>query len=207
MPPGRLKLLLAPPFWRWLSGSWRCDETTVPAGPGPRPVIFACLHRDILPAIRFCRPAQPVLLVSRSPDGEILVRTLAREGFGFVRGSTGSGGRAGFVGLLRALRAGRHVGVAVDGPRGPFGTVHPGALQLARRSGASIVPLTWDGRGAVRLATWDRTRVPLPGARFALRAGEPLSVAADADEPQLAALREELARRLGVGREVDHGDP
>ena len=186
MPLQRLKLLLAPPVWRLLTASWRCNAT--PRGPRPSdgPVIFACLHRDILPAIHYCRPARPTLLVSKSPDGAILIDTLARDGYGFVRGSTGHDGREGFVGLLRTLREGRHVGVAVDGPKGPFGHVHPGALQLARRSGAPIVPLTVSGRGCVRLDTWDRTVVPLFWARLAVRAGEPMHVPADADAGQLA---------------------
>ena len=207
MPLGRLKLWLAPVAWRLLSGGWRCNATALAAGPVPHPVIFACLHRDILAAIRYCRPARPTLLVSKSPDGQILIRTLAREGYGFVRGSTGHDGHEGFVGLLRTLRAGRHVGVAVDGPRGPFGHIHPGALQLARRSGAPIVPLTVSGEGCRNLQTWDRTLVPLPWARLTVTAGEPVPVAADADPAELDRLSELLARRLGSLPEDDLGDP
>jgi lysophospholipid acyltransferase (LPLAT)-like uncharacterized protein len=205
VPLQRLKLVLAPPVWRLLTASWRCNETPLAPLPPDGPVIFACLHRDILPAIRYCRPARPALMVSKSPDGAILIGTLRREGYGFVLGSTGHDGREGFVGLLRTLREGRHVGVAVDGPKGPFGHVHPGALQLARRSGASIVPLTVSGRGCLHLDTWDRTVVPLFWARLTVRAGPVLSVPADADLEQLEACRHELSRRLGVGpRKEDH---
>jgi lysophospholipid acyltransferase (LPLAT)-like uncharacterized protein len=200
VPLQRLKLLLAPPLWRLLTASWRCNATPLGATAPGGPVIFACLHRDILPAIHYCRPARPTLLVSKSPDGAILIDTLARDGYGFVRGSTGHDGREGFVGLLRTLREGRHVGVAVDGPKGPFGHVHPGALQLARRSMAPIVPLTVSGRGCLRLDTWDRTVVPLFWARLVVQAGEPVQVPADADAGQLAACQQELAHRLGVER-------
>ena len=203
MTIARLEHLAAPPAWRMLSRSWSCNTTE----PRDGAVIFACLHRDILPAIRYCRPARPVLLVSQSADGQILTRTLVRDGFGFVRGSTGHGGREGFVGLLRVLRAGRSVGMAVDGPRGPFGHVHDGALQLARRSGAAIIPLTVTGRGCVQLKTWDRTLVPLPWARLDVRAGEPLTVPADADAEALAHLRSTLAWSLGLEPEVDRADP
>jgi len=201
MALARLKLALAPVGWRGLAATWRCNAA--PAGGGP--TIFACLHRDILPAIRYCRSARPTLLVSKSPDGQILAHALGREGYRFVRGSTGHDGREGFVGLLRTLRAGGSVGVAVDGPRGPFGTVHPGALQLARRSGAPIVALTVEGRGCIQLGTWDRTRVPLPGARLRVVAAPPLHVSADADPAALAAARGQLARLLGVAGEGDHG--
>ncbi len=199
MPLQRIKLALAPPIWRGLSRSWRINPTSRPASDPDGPVVFACLHRDILPAICHCRPARPALLVSKSDDGEILIRTLRPDGFRFVRGSTGHDGREGYVGLLRELRVGHHVGVAVDGPRGPYGHVHPGALQLARRAERPIVPLTVHGRGCVHLRTWDRTVVPLPRGRLEVRAAEPLAVPLDADADELARLAAVLTRALMGG--------
>lgn len=196
----RLKLTLAPPAWRLLTASWRCNETCLAPRSPEGPVIFACLHGDILPAIRYCRPAAPVLLVSKSPDGVILERTLARDGYGMARGSTGHDGHEGFVAMLRALRDGRHVGVAVDGPRGPQGHIHDGALQLARLSGAPIVPLTVTGTGCVHLGTWDRTLVPLPWARLEVWAGAPVAVPKDAGPRALDECRDLLAARLGCVR-------
>ncbi len=169
MAAGRLVRALAPVAWRAWTGTWRCNEA--PAGR-PGPLIYACLHRDILPAIRYCRPVGPTLLVSKSPDGQILARVLGREGFRFVRGSTGHDGREGYVGLLRVLRAGGVVGVAVDGPRGPFGHVHPGALQLARRSGAPIVALTITGRRCLRLRRRSaQAMAPVPCSEARSRTG------------------------------------
>jgi hypothetical protein len=199
----RLKLVLGPLGWRLLKDT--CRHRTTPLAPGPLadPVIFACLHRDILPAMLYCRAARPYLLISKSPDGEILVRTLGGGGFGFVRGSTGHAGHEGFVGLLRALRAGHHVGVAVDGPRGPSGRIHDGVLQLARRAQVPILPLVARCRRPLILSTWDRTRVPLPFSAFAIHAGEPLRIAPDTDESALEVARRLLAERL----EVPDGNP
>jgi lysophospholipid acyltransferase (LPLAT)-like uncharacterized protein len=194
-----MKLALAPPVWRLVSHSWRLEPTRRLADDPAGPVVFACLHRDILAAICYCRPARPALLVSKSDDGQILMRTLARDGFRFVRGSTGHDGREGYVGLLRELRAGHHVGVAVDGPRGPFGHVHPGALQLARRAGVPIVPLTVTGRGCVQLRTWDRTVAPLPWARLTVTAQAPIIVPPEADADTIARLTAELATVLTSG--------
>lgn len=196
MPRQRLKLALAPPMWRWLAGSWQINLTARRDGDPQGPVIFACLHRDILPAIRHCQPAGPALLVSKSDDGQILIRTLAPDGFRFVRGSTGHDGREGYVGLLRELRGGHHVGVAVDGPRGPFGHVHPGALQLARRAAVPIVPLTVRARRCVRLNTWDRTVVPWPRARVEVTVHPELNVPPDADPSALETLSGRLAATL-----------
>jgi lysophospholipid acyltransferase (LPLAT)-like uncharacterized protein len=198
VPLQRLKLALAPPIWRLISRSWRLQTTDRTDGDPAGPVIFACLHRDILAAIVHCRPARPALLVSKSDDGQILTRTLADDGYRFARGSTGHDGREGYVALLRQLRAGRHVGVAVDGPRGPFGHVHPGALQLARRAGVGIVPLSVRARPCLQLKTWDRTVLPLPWARIEVAAGAELRIDRDATNEQLADLARRLAAALGV---------
>ncbi len=196
----RLKLGLGPAGWRLLAVTCRHRTTSLAPGPVAEPVIFACLHRDILPAMLYCRSARPHLLISKSDDGEILVRTLGRCGFGFVRGSTGHAGHEGFVGLLRALRNGQHVGVAVDGPRGPSGRVHDGVLQLAKRAQAPILPLVARCRGPLVLSTWDRTRVPLPFSAFAVDDKPPVLVAADADDAALEAARRLLGERLEVAR-------
>lgn len=198
MPLQRLKLALAPPLWRLISRSWRLPVTARTDGDPTGPVIFACLHRDILPAIMHCRPARPALLVSKSDDGQILIHTLAGDGYRFARGSTGHDGREGYVALLRQLRAGHHVGVAVDGPRGPFGHIHPGALQLARQAGVGIVPLSVRARPCLQLGTWDRTVLPLPWARIEVVVGQELRIDRGATNEQLADLARSLAAALGV---------
>lgn len=194
-----LKLALAPLGWRILTGAWRLSATGVPL-PEAGPWIYACLHRDILPAIVHVRSSRPVLLVSNSPDGEILVRTLGQRGYGFVRGASGDDGGRAFVLLKQALAAGRHVGIAVDGPEGPYGVVQPGALRLAQVAGVPIVPLRAEARRAKVLATWDRTVVPWPGSRILMERGRPLRVPPDAGAADLDRARNELAAFL-TGRE------
>ncbi len=193
MGPQGLKLLLAPPLWNMLSASLR-----VPALPErfiapDRPCIFACLHRDILGSILFVRPARPYLLVSGSDDGRILVRTLGQRHFRYVRGATGENGGRALVALRKVLDAGHSIGLAVDGPKGPFGTIQPGGLQLARLTGATLVPLRPRFRPCRVLKTWDRTIVPYPFARFEMEVGPVQTVAPNADEPRLKELQAQLA--------------
>ena len=214
MSVAALKLLLARPAWRLVTATVRCNTSSLAPRPTEGPVIFACLHRDILPAILYVRPARPYLLVSRSLDGELLVRALGPEGIGFVRGATGEAGASpAFRGLLDVLMDGANVGVAVDGPRGPFGHVRHGVLQLARRSGASVVPLVARVSRARQLGTWDYTVVPYPFARAVVEAAEPVAVPSAADDVTLAACRRLLRRRLGIlaaetpGEEDERGDP
>ncbi len=191
-----LKLALAPLGWALLRRTVRVD-----APPAAGPCIYACLHRDILPAILHVRPVRPVLMVSSSPDGDILVRTLGERDFGFVRGSGEEHGGRAFLALCRLVEEGRSAGLAVDGPKGPFGQVRDGVILLARRTGVPIVPLRAQVRGAVSLDTWDRTVVPLPLGRIRMVAGPPLTVARDADEKETARVRSALQACFGLGEE------
>lgn len=195
------KMSLAPLVWTAYCALTDVPESVSPR-PGDPPLIYACLHRDILPAIRHLRPVHPVLLVSLSPDGDILVRTLGQDAYGFVRGSTGSGGGRALAGLRRCLEEGRSVGLAVDGPKGPFGRVQEGVLHLARLTGRSIQPLRIRATGACHLRTWDRTLVPLPWGRVTVVPGNRLQVLPGATEPDLEAVRRDLERFLGDGDHV-----
>jgi lysophospholipid acyltransferase (LPLAT)-like uncharacterized protein len=200
----KIKLGLAPLLWRALRASVRLGAGRGAGTSGP--VIFACLHRDIIPALLHVRPARPHLLVSRSPDGDILIDTLGRDGFGFVRGSTGNQGRRAFVALLRALRDGHSVGIAVDGPKGPFGEIRSGVIQLSRRSGRPIVPLRVEPGRHRELATWDRTILPLPLSRVTVHEVDALVVPADAGTAEFAEWRHRLAEALLVAP-PRHGRP
>ncbi|MFH1845773.1 MAG: DUF374 domain-containing protein [bacterium] len=191
-----LKLLLAPLSWRLLVTTVRLRGTAAEAGFSDNPVIFACLHRDMLPALLYVRSANPTLLVSRSGDGDILRRTLLRDGFGFVRGSTGNEGSRAFRRLLNTLRQGRSIGLAVDGPKGPFGEVYEGVIQLSRLARRPIVPLVLAPGSYWKLGTWDQTIVPRPFENMTVLAGEQLQVEPEADAAAVTRWQRRLAAAL-----------
>ncbi len=202
MGPQGLKLRLAPALWRLLAATVRLEpRDVVAAGAGRGPVIYACLHRDILPCLMFVRAARPHLLVSGSEDGDILVRALGGEGggFAFVRGATGEGGGRALVELRRLLATGAAVGVAVDGPKGPFGEIRDGVAHLSHLTGAPVVPLKAVPGPALRLRTWDRTVVPLPFSRVRLAVGAPVVAHEGPAEAGAAALRAALSAFFGEG--------
>jgi len=196
-----LKMALAPVAWRLLERSLRVPEIPYKFLQGDQPVILSCLHRDILPAIIHVKPARPALLVSTSPDGDILLRTLGDKDYRFVRGGTGDGGKKAFVELVRHLEAGHNVGLAVDGPKGPFGHIADGILQLARLTGAPIVPLVANAQRASVLGTWDRTVVPWPWSRVTFRQGELVHISRQATADELAQAKVGLARFFQVEKE------
>ncbi|MBI1847278.1 MAG: lysophospholipid acyltransferase family protein [Candidatus Rokubacteria bacterium] len=166
-------------------------ERLAAAWAAGRPLIYVVWHGRILMVpwtnawLRRTRGARrAAVLVSRSADGEIMARFVARFGLPTIRGSSSRGGMEAIRALAAAIRRGEDVAIVPDGPRGPSERVQPGAVALAALTGAPIVPLAFAARPARRLASWDRFLVPLPFARGAVAFGEPLPVARNADREQ-----------------------
>lgn len=190
----KIKMTLVPLVWRAYRKSLRLTEYESESRPPTQPLIFTCLHRDMLVALMHVKSAHPTLLVSNSPDGDILVQCLGHQHYQYVRGATGEGGQRAFVALRKALEAGQSVGVAVDGPKGPFGVINDGALLLSRLSGAPIVPLVTVASHSFSLGSWDRTLVPHFFSRVTMRHGPSLVIARDAGEADLVAAKTRLRR-------------
>jgi lysophospholipid acyltransferase (LPLAT)-like uncharacterized protein len=169
-----------------------------------RPIIGVFWHQRILavpPLWRRLRRrtgfgGRAVAIVSTHGDGELVARTLAPFDIAALRGATRRGGARAARTARAAVAEGASLAVVVDGPRGPHGHVHAGAIYLARATGAPLVPVTFAVARGVRASSWDRLLVPLPFTRGRYHAGAPLWVAADADEPALEAARLDLAARL-----------
>ncbi len=198
----RLKLALAPGAWWFLKKTVDLGEAPSEPEWGDHPVIFACLHRDIIPAIMFVRPWRPALLVSNSPDGEILVKTLGDGNYRFVRGATGTDGGRALVLLRRELVAGHCVGVAVDGPEGPFGSIREGVLHLARMTGVAVIPLVAKASRPLVLDTWDRTVIPVPFRRVEMEIGPTLRIPHDAQDVDITESIRILAEFYDVQEEL-----
>jgi lysophospholipid acyltransferase (LPLAT)-like uncharacterized protein len=163
--------------------------------PG-KPVILVLWHGRLLPLGFIHRGQDVVGLASRSADGEYIARVLQRWGFEVVRGSSSGGGDIAFRQLIRVVHGGRSVAVTPDGPRGPREKFKPGVIQLARITGAPLVPVAIAASRAWWFVGWDRFMVPKPFARLAVKYGDPITVARDADPATLAAHAEAELMRL-----------
>ena len=165
-----------------------------------QPLIYAAWHGRILMIpwlnVRLVRTrgARTVrVLTSRSDDGELVARWVARFGLSVVRGSSSRGGAEALRALAAAVRAGQDVAVVPDGPRGPRERLQAGLVVLAAATGAPVVPLAFAARPARRLASWDRFLVPLPFARAAVVFGAATIVLRGADRER---ARVDLERAL-----------
>ena len=160
------------------------------------PVITAMWHGEHLMVPLAHRPGdRTVSLVSRSADGEIEARLLSALGIRTIRGSGArgrktaeKGGAGALRAMIRALVAGETVVLTADVPK-VARHCGLGIVTLAKMSGRPIVPIAVIGARRIELNNWDRTRIPLPFGRGAMVYGEPISVAADADEAEMERAR------------------
>jgi lysophospholipid acyltransferase (LPLAT)-like uncharacterized protein len=138
----------------------------------------------------------PVVMTSRSFDGEYIARFIQRFGYGAVRGSTTRGGAGAIVEMARLVRAGCTTAFTIDGPKGPPRVAKMGAVLLAKKTGQPILPVTMALRRYWRVPSWDSLQIPRPFTRARVYVATPIRVTADADEGTLRAKRDELQNAL-----------
>jgi len=161
-------------------------------------VLVAFWHNRVLMMPLANRSAKLCVMNSRSRDGEIATRAMARWGIHSVRGSASRGAVAGFLQLVRAFRDGYSLALVPDGPRGPRYQAKAGIIHLARATGAPLYPVTYAASHKIELRSWDRLIIPLPFSRVRFVVGEPLLVPRHADDTQVEVCRRELESRLNA---------
>jgi len=78
--------------------------------------------------------------------------------------------------LMRKISAGKNLLLNPDGPEGPAYVVKPGLSFIAKKTGATIVPIGAYCRHAYRIPRWDLYVLPLPFSRITIHVGEPISI-------------------------------
>ena len=156
------------------------------------------LAAEIVRRYRGGRPAYA--LVSASQDGAWLTAFFSLAGLRTVRGSSSRLGREAATALVEVLRAGYDIGVTPDGPRGPCYDLKPGAVIVARRTGAPMLLIGAEFESAWRLRSWDRFNVPRPFSRVRMRC-EIVTAAQLADRDAAMAMLGERLRALNPDRD------
>lgn len=174
---------------------------------GNEKLVGGTWHRGALFLVWFFRRVRPMIMFSRSRDGELIARYAENLGARVVRGSSSRGGTAALRTMIRYLRrpGARKAATVLDGPRGPRFVAQPGMLQLARNAGVPFIPLAMSAAPTITLArTWDRTMIPLPFSRVVVSYGQPLTIGADVRGPRLEAKCREVEAILNrLRREAD----
>jgi len=177
---------LPPVIWLILSGIWKTlfvrelfPERIDQFWRKKAPVIVTFWHSRMAFLPFVYRGHGVKVLISPSRDGELVSRVLGYFGLETVRGSSSRQGAEALLKMEQAMREGFEAGITPDGPRGPAREIKPGVIELARRTGAPIVPLTFASGRKIRFKSWDRFELPLPFSRGFFIWGRPFRVKAE----------------------------
>ena len=147
--------------------------------------LIACFHENSISGV-LAHPGQKICnMISRSKDGELVAFVGEKIGLTSVRGSSSRGGKDVRDAMVDMVMTGYIGAITVDGPRGPRRVLKNGIVDIARKTGAPVIPTTCVGDPMwVFTKTWDQTRIPKPFARVIVYYGEPIAVQKDVNEEQ-----------------------
>jgi len=136
-------------------------------------------------------------MTSISYMGEIQSHILASFGYDTIKGSSSRGGARVLAEMVRLVRRGRIGAFAVDGPKGPYREVKPGAIFVAKKLGVPVVPVSTSARPSVVLGSvWDRYLLPMPFSRTVVYLGEPMILDTDTSERSVEKDCQRIGRVL-----------
>ena len=190
---------------------WRFeDHAAVDAAVASPNGALACFwHGRIALAIvcrRVLRSKPRRVLISNSPDGELIAKIVRRLSFPAIRGSSTTDRRAprrsvpAFREALRFIDAGGVVAITPDGPRGPAQEMPEGPVMLARARQTPVFLCGLAARPALTLNSWDKTQIPLPFGRGCVVFEGPFTVSHDAEPAAIEAARLDWQARLSAAQ-------
>lgn len=160
------------------------------------PAIYIFWHRELMPIAWYCRRRGIGILISQHFDGEWIARVSSRLGYRCFRGSSTRGGQSAMEDMTAYLRQGGTVALTVDGPRGPRQRMKPGAVYLARETGAPVYAVHASMPCAWKLPSWDALQIPWPFSRIVGCWSGPFSIPHDAPLEELETRRQMLEAEL-----------
>ncbi len=155
-------------------------------------VVLCVFHQQFFSLIRHFKryePFNPCIMISQSRDGDIIAPVARLTGWHVARGSSSRGGRDAMEEMIKRLETGCLGANLVDGPTGPVGKVKPGAIRMAQRSGAWLVPCVVIPTSAWFFRSWDRFFIPKPLSRVTIKYLPMETIDADATRDRFEQAR------------------
>ena len=196
-----LGVTLATMRWRFI------DRASVDAAVASPEGVIACFwHGRIALAVacrRVLKKKPRRVLISRSPDGELIAKVVRRLSFPAIRGSANRRDAAhdqrtfaASRDVLRFMRDGGLVAITPDGPLGPTEQMPIGPVLLARISQAPVLLFGLAAKPTLTLKTWDHTQIPLPFGRGCVVFDGLFTVPRGAKPEELESVRADWQARL-----------
>lgn len=142
-----------------ISKSWRFNIIgEIPEGNS----VFVFWHGFMLPCWKLFEGKSVYALVSKSKDGEILSRLLAKWNFRLIRGSSSDNGKVILQQIIDASKGGSLL-ITPDGPRGPKYQMKSGAVICAAVNQIPLyaIKATISSKKIFQ-KSWDNFQFPMP---------------------------------------------
>ncbi len=133
-------------------------------------------HGEMLMLPYTHRHKKVAIIISKSKDGDIATAVINRFGFDAVRGSSSRGAESAILATMELLKNKYTIGLAGDGPKGPYHVMKPGPIWFAQKMNMPLIPVTARFKHYVQLKSWDRFLIPMPFTKAVAIYGEPLSM-------------------------------
>ncbi len=161
------------------------------------PIIVVAWHGRILLSPKFpLKPKKHYAIISTHKDGEYIARYMEYHNVNAVRGSSKRGALAAFREALKILKKGDLLVITPDGPRGPLMKIGGNLIELAKMTGAAIIPYSQSTSRGIFLKTWDRFLIPFPFSKGVCVYGEPIFIDKDLSKEAILDSKLDLEKKL-----------
>lgn len=199
---------------RLLSYTFRWKPALVVDGPLPNdvgsvPIIICFWHNRqlymswVCPKNGWDASNGIYTLISAHKDGRLIAECVRWLGIDNIPGSSSAQSRSASRKLVKRLRAGSHIAITPDGPRGPIYECKVGVIKIAQMTGAPIYPVAFGASASWVFSSWDKMFLPKPFSQVRFGLAPPVRVPQQKlSDEQVEEYRVLLEERL---REVSEG--
>ncbi|MCK4571536.1 lysophospholipid acyltransferase family protein [candidate division WOR-3 bacterium] len=137
-------------------------------------VLYTFWHENMLPVLFSHKKRGVGIIVSLSPDGELVARILKILGYKVFRGDTEKRGRKVMKELIQYGKGNKEIAITPDGPKGPRREVKRGVFVIARRTELPLFAVKIEAGRCFRFSSWDRFMLPLPFSKIKISIRGPI---------------------------------
>jgi lysophospholipid acyltransferase (LPLAT)-like uncharacterized protein len=164
-----------------------------------RKLLVPCWHRGLIFYGYFFRGLKAATIGSLSKDAELPAEIVERLGVKVFKGSSTRGGHEALDAITDYVNSGNYAGVNPDGPVGPQYVSKPGMIQIAARTGAPIIPFSWDAEPSWEFNTWDKMMLPKPFSRLCILFDrDAMNIPSGLDSEEYEKFRQAFDRRMNI---------
>ncbi len=94
--------------------------------------------------------------------------------------------------IIRGLKNGKALGITPDGPRGPNQKINSEIINIAKISGAQILPISFSYSKYKQFNSWDKFKLALPFGKLCFYFGDLITIKKDLSNKEEIDLKLEL---------------